>query len=370
MGSRKKTAKEASFGAKLLSWPILLPVFGTITVVTLLHYLTPHAHHHIHDVLRRVYYIPIVIGAIRLGLRGGLLIAGTVTLLYLPHAFFLVHHLDPARDSEKLLEVLLYFVVGTVAGYLAGKERKQRTRLERSLAEQQRLSEQLVRTGRLSALGETVAGIAHEIKNPLHAMAGTLEIIDPLIPEDSPERKMWEIHRSEVQRLGRVAERFLSFARPSPGTMRNIDLRDVMNRVASLASALARQSDMDLQVRYPKTPLPVLGDTDQLAQIGMNIVLNAQKVLGDRGGTVRISAKKIDHENGAVAAMIFENDGPAIPEDHLEHLFDPFYSGTDSTGLGMSISARIAALHNGHITAKNEGLGVVFTLSLPLTSDF
>ncbi len=341
---------------------MLVGVFGPVAAVTLLHYLTSHEYHPIHDILRRVYYIPIVIGALYWGVKGGLVVAGTVALAYFPHAFILPHHFDPARGMEKTLEIVLYFAVGGVAGYLSGKERRQRDRLERALAEQRRLSEQLIRAGRLSALGETVAGIAHEVKNPLHGMAGTVEIIDPLVPADAPERRMWEIHKSEIARLGRVADRFLSFARPAPAAMAPIDLRDVARRISSLTSASARRSRVDLEVAVPDRPIPVSGDTDQLAQIGVNILMNAQRALGEGGGKVRITTGD-DGEQGFIA---IENDGPPIPEGELESLFDPFYSGTDSTGLGMSISSRIATAHDGYITAENAGLGVRFTLRLPL----
>ncbi len=93
------------------------------------------------------------------------------------------------------------------------------------MSEQKRLTGQLVRAGRLSALGEVVAGIAHEIKNPLHSLSGTAEIVDPLIPEDAEERRIWEIHREELKRLGRVADQFLSFARRSPIEAIPVDLR-------------------------------------------------------------------------------------------------------------------------------------------------
>ena len=90
-----------------------------------------------------------------------------------------------------------------------------------------------MRAGRLGALGELVAGVAHEIKNPLHALAGTAEIIAPLVPADAEERRMWELHISEIDRPGRVAERFLSFARPRELVRERIDLRDVARASSS-----------------------------------------------------------------------------------------------------------------------------------------
>ncbi len=347
---------------------MLYGVWLPIALITALHYLTSHEVHHVHDLLRRGYYIPIVVAAFRLGLQGGVISASVVTAAYLPHAFFLLHHFDPARETEKILEILLYFSVGAIAGHLSDRERRQRERLEISLREQQQLADQLIRAGRLSALGETVAGIAHEIRNPLHAMAGTLEVIEPLIPADAEERPLWDIHRSEVARLSRVADRFLSFARPAESDMTDLDLRDVATRIRDLAAAQTRQSGIALHCDISEEPLPTRGDRDQLAQIGMNIVLNAQRVIGERGGHITIRTGTIRRNDRDCVYLAIHNDGPPIPTTEIESMFDPFHSSTGSTGLGLSISARIAAAHDGHIAAESSSSGVVFTLFLPLTS--
>ena len=132
--------------------------------------------------------------------------SAVVSLTYVPHAFVHMGHLahaDPAGTWEKALEIVLYNAVGAVAGYLAGAERRRRCQLELAIEEQKRLQKQLVRAGRLGALGELVAGVTHEIKTPLHALRGTAEIVDPIISQDAPERRMWEIHVSEL--LGNCA---------------------------------------------------------------------------------------------------------------------------------------------------------------------
>lgn len=349
-----------------VSRPMLLWVWGVIAGIGVLHYGTSPEHTWVHDVARRLYYLPIIVAAFQLGLRGGLAAAVVVALSYVPHAFVHVSHFDPGRGVEKALEILLYFVVGAVAGHLAGAERRRRAELQRALDEQGRLTQQLVRAGRLGALGEAVAGIAHEIKNPLHALAGTAEVVDPLVPRDAPERRMWEIHVAEIARLGRVADRFLSFARPSPLDPRPLDLRDVARRLVELVGAQARTCNVELRLDLPEAPVAVEGDRDQLAQLAMNIVLNAITALGERGGRVQVAV--VPASGDGVHRLHIENDGPPIPEDVLEHVFDPFWSGDDrGTGLGLSIAARIAEQHRGAIEAANAGLGVTFTVALPVS---
>lgn len=361
-GMSPGTGPEGQAEGRLLGGRTTLLVWLPIAAITALHYGTSHELDWAHDVLRRMYYLPIVAAAFRHGLVGGLAAALLTSLVYLPHAFAIgQHHHDPAGGLEKALEILLYNAVGATAGYLAELERRRRRELQAALLEQQRLVGQLVQAGRLSALGEVVAGIAHEIKNPLHALAGTAEIIDPLIPADAEERRLWEIHRKEIARLARICERFLSFARPGPSELVHLDLRRVAERLVELTQAEAGQKQVHLQLALPPAPVMVRGDADQLASLALNVAVNAFKALGPTGGQLRVAVERI----GGDATLTLENDGPPLPEVERARLFAPFYSDSQGTGLGLSIAARIAQQHGGSITAEHAGLGVRFTLSLP-----
>ncbi|HEU5360079.1 MAG TPA: hypothetical protein VFU42_02865, partial [Candidatus Deferrimicrobiaceae bacterium] len=162
----------------------LRPVFSTRMVlvawipclfITVLHYRTEAEFVWAHDVLRRLYYLPILFAAFSEGVRVAISVSVFASLIYFPHAFLSLVARDPGHALEKGLEILLYNLVAVVAGRLVDRERREREKQERlarklseALDEQRRIESQLIRAGRLGALGELTAGIAHEIKNPLH----------------------------------------------------------------------------------------------------------------------------------------------------------------------------------------------------------
>ncbi len=349
---------------KLLFSKNSLFLWGLLLIITLIHYISPIHMHWIHDLMRRAYYLPIVIAAMRTGLWGGVFFTGIVTIVYFPHAFTMVHHIDPANQLEKILEIVLYFGVAAVAGYLSNKEYMRSIELNAALEEQKILTDQLVRAGRLAALGEVVAGISHEIKNPLHSLAGTAEVVDPEIAKDSKVRRMWEIHKSEIERLKRISERFLSFARPTSPAMKLIDLNNAAARLMDLTGADARQKNITIKNKISNKPIMVKGDLDQIAQVGLNIILNAFKVLETSGDTILINTGVEKMPQGNMAFLSIENNGAPIKPSTREKIFNPFHSGNDGTGLGLSISSRIIQQHNGFIDVKDKTDGACFKIYL------
>lgn len=353
-------------------WMAWLPV----VTIGLFHYGTGSHHFWAHDVLRRLYYLPILFAAFSQGLRGGLAVALVVAATYVPHAFFMGHHLayDPATTLNKILEIVLYLVIGGVSGLLADREAQRRREVENAMASQERMADQLVRAGRLAALGELVAGIAHEIRNPLHTIKGTAEIVDEAIAKDADEAPMWELLRQEVDRLEGIAERFLSFARPRDPALEPQTLHEVYARIGELLKARVYESpgvSLDLGPLDEALAATVLRvDRDQLTQVILNIASNALRAMAGEG-TLRLSADLRDGDRDdapSTVAISLENDGPAIPQEQLERIFDPFWTRSgDGTGLGLPIAERIAEAHGGTIEVENTGRerGVAFRVILP-----
>jgi len=363
---------------QIFSPRMLLTAWIPCLVITILHYRTPAHHGWVHDVLRRLYYLPILFAAFTEGVRGGISLSVFASLIYFPHAFTSLVSRDPADALEKGLEILLYNIVAVVAGLLVDRERREREkqeqlarRLSDALEEQQRIESQLIRAGRLGALGELTAGIAHEIKNPLHAMKGTAEILRDVVPKEAPERRMLDLHIGEIDRLAQTAERFLTFARPAPADRRPIDLREVVARVVSLVETQARKEGVTaaaLPYAGEKPPI-VSGDADQLTQLLLNIAINGIQAMAPRGGgELSFSLERERQGEKRVYLVRVANTGPRIPEDRLERIFDPFFTTKDSgTGLGLSIGSRIADQHDGVLSVRNlpDGRGVEFSLALP-----
>jgi signal transduction histidine kinase len=362
----------------IFSARMILTAWIPCLLITVLHYRTPAHHGWVHDVLRRLYYLPILFAAFSEGVRGGISLSVFASLIYFPHAFTSLVSRDPGDALEKGLEILLYNLVAVVAGLLVDRERREREKQERlakklsdALDEQQRIELQLIRAGRLGALGEMTAGIAHEIKNPLHAMKGTAEILRDVVPPEAPERRMLDLHLGEIDRLAQTAERFLTFARPAPADRRPLDLQEVVRRVVSLVETQARKDGVRT-VMLPggggETGI-VLGDADQLTQLLLNIAINGVQAMSPQGGgtlTFSLEPERRGEKRFFIVRVV--NTGPPIPADQLERIFDPFFTTKDGgTGLGLSIGSRIADQHDGGIEVRNlpDGKGVEFSLALP-----
>jgi signal transduction histidine kinase len=186
---------------------------------------------------------------------------------------------------------------------------------------------------------------------------------------------MLDLHMEEIDRLAQSAERFLTFARPAPSDRRPLDLREVVRRVASLVETQARKEGVATEVRrYDARNAPVvMGDADQLIQVLLNIAINGVQAMAGRGsGTLSFSVFPERQGGKEYFRVAIRNDGPPIPHDQMERIFDPFYTTKDGgTGLGLSICSRIADQHDGLLSVRNlpESGGVEFTLTLPGEKD-
>ena len=344
----------------------LAVAIGILVVLMILHYVTdPHAMV-LHNVYRRAAYIPILIAAFSDGLRGGLLTAALATISYVPHAFFMIHHRDPTPDTDKALEIVLYLVIGGLTGWLVNRSRQARRELEQSLHERNALEEQLVRAGRMSALGQMMAGLAHEVRNPLASIMGGAETLAADFDERHRKHRIAQLLLKEVDRLNRVVSDFVRFAKPADPMPRDIDLLGVADEVRQLTAAEAASQGVEVSVEKT-SGAPVCADPDQLSQVVLNLMLNAFQALKDRIEDKRVSVK---HRRKDVAGTVYEcvgiaDNGAGIPDELQESVFDPYFTTrAEGTGLGLSVSNRIVDKHGGFIDVESGDDSTTFWVCL------
>jgi signal transduction histidine kinase len=313
-------------------------------------------------ILRYLLFLPIVMAALWFGWRGGLVAALAATALYLPA--------DHSEDA--VVEAVDLFLIGSIMGILADRERRKRillqqTTRELSLAYQQLQdsTESLRRAARLSATGQLAASLAHEIRTPLASIEGAAEMLDGEVPADL-RSEMTGILRKESRRLSRLLAGLLNYAKPQPPDFRDSDVRVILSGMVALATPSARQSQVELRFAPPAAAIPLYCDGEQLTQVFLNLTMNAIQAM-PTGGAVEYTIETLAN---AVRIRVADT-GPGIPPDKLGRIFDPFVtSKPDGTGLGLAVSAQIVAAHRGQITVNSrEPHGAEFVVELPVRQE-
>jgi signal transduction histidine kinase len=216
----------------------------------------------------------------------------------------------------------------------------------------------------LAAVGEMAAGLAHEIRNPLSAIRGASQALNP---DASPEqaKEMLEVIDEESDRLGRVVGEFLEYARPASPRREPVDLL----AIASLVTRDAGLAGFNLKIEIvPADPVEISGDPDQIRRVFENLVRNAWEAGGDEASlTIATGMQETGIDHGESIWIDFQDDGPGISPDDLPKLFQPFYTTRASgTGLGLALIHRIMETHGGSVQVSSlPGAGATFRLLFP-----
>jgi signal transduction histidine kinase len=319
----------------------------------------PSLFHAIHG---RLCYIPIILGAIWFGVRGGLGIALFITALTLPYAVWGVqkHHSSPASEYT---EMIFYAAIGLTSGILIELQRRERRTREA-------LANELAREKHLSSLGQMAAGLAHEIKNPLGSIKGSAEILGDDFPEGSRKHEMMKILVKETDRLNGVVEDFLNFARPRPIVRKPARINSVVEDVLSQIEVDAASNKVRVIREFDESLPTVFLDGEKLHQVFLNLVLNAVAAMSG-GGTLTVETRRRLLDGRPHIAVTFIDDGVGISPEDMERIFDPFFTRSEKgTGLGLSISHTIVQNHGGHIeVAANQPKGTRFSVVLPIVEE-
>ncbi len=243
------------------------------------------------------------------------------------------------------------------------------------------MEEQLKRDERLKALGELAAGMAHEIRNPLASMSGSIEVLKESLKDDDTENiRLMDIILRETERMNGYITDFLLFARPASKARGIIDIKALIEDILEVFRNSPEAKGLEIRTGLADGIL-VDGDARQMKQVFWNLFLNAQQAM-PQGGKIEISAQisgfrhyAADPNTGSRASgsppfveVTVGDNGTGIESDNLGRIFDPFFSSRESgTGLGLAVVHRIIESHGGRIDVESKkGRGTTFRILLPI----
>src|SRR5438105_1505682 len=237
----------------------------------------------------------------------------------------------------------------------------------RDVTDLKRLEEQLIQAEKLAAMGQMLAGVAHELNNPLTAILGVTELLRDRPGADDSTKHQLELTHRQARRAARIVQNLLEFSRPASPHKKPLDLNNLLDRTLQLQEHSLRRNNIELDF-HPQADLPgIIGDANQLIQVFLNLVTNAEQAIREvrDHGRIQIRAGR----TGKQITITVQDDGVGVRPEALPRIFDPFFTTKrpgGGTGLGLSICMAIVREHGGNIEAQSrpEG-GAMFTVSLP-----
>lgn len=220
---------------------------------------------------------------------------------------------------------------------------------------------------RLAAVGEMAAGIAHEIRNPLASMSGSMQMLKEGLPLSADQAQLMDIVLRESERLNQTIKSFLAYARPQRVQVQPLDLRSVVQETAMLLrNSTEVEERHTIEVRLPETPVMIDADEGQIRQILWNLATNGLRAMPERG-TLTLGAREELSGDQRLALLLIEDTGVGIAPEDVDAIFQPFRgSFGKGTGLGLAIVHRIVTDYGGQIDARSRlGHGTLFRVAFP-----
>lgn len=344
----------------------ILVLGAAILLISALHFLTPIDSLILHQIYQRLYYIPIITAAIRFGWRGGLGAAGLASLSYIPHIALHWQHQNYDYALNQYAEITLFFVIGAVTGWLGDQKRRERERAEKindelqtAYSDLRQTINQLLQAERLSSLAEIASGVVHEIRNPLGAIKGAVEILEDELAPDSPRREFARIAKIEVERIDKLVQEFFHFARAKEPNKQPTDVNETIHAVKLLIETQTAAQSIEIGEELAEN-LPLVSlDAEQIKQVLLNLAINSLQAMPEGGKLVFRTFRKDDN-----LYIETEDTGGGISEEIKAKIFDPFFTTKDKgLGLGLSVVYKIVSQHNGRIDISDTSKGTKFSLT-------
>jgi len=224
------------------------------------------------------------------------------------------------------------------------------------------MQEQLRKSDTLNVIGELAAGIAHEIRNPMTALKGFIQLLEGSI---SKEHSMYyQVITTELQRIDSIINEFLILAKPQAIRFQEKDINQIMKETVDLLTAQAVLYNVQFVTEYDDGLPLVFCEPNQMKKVFINLIKNAIEVM-PCGGNISITIKKMGNQQIQIK---IQDEGTGIPKEKIKKLGEPFYTTKDrGTGLGLMVSYRIIDEHKGTINIESEeGKGTIFYINLPI----
>lgn len=231
----------------------------------------------------------------------------------------------------------------------------------------------MYRTDRLAVLGELAAGAAHEIKNPLTSIRSTIQYLSNDFDVGSEKGQMMHELLNETERINKIVQGLLSFARPSELNSMEVNLEQLINQTLLLVNNTLKKQRIEVEFEYFTEQTTIMGDAEQLKQVCLNIILNAVEAMKENDEShprtlyISIEEGTLIDVRSRYLLISFEDTGKGIDEEDIENVFNPFFTTKEEgTGLGLAICFGIINRHKGELEVRSTlGKGTCFTIKLP-----
>jgi len=252
-------------------------------------------------------------------------------------------------------------------------------KVEKRTQELRRAQAQTVRGEKLASVGLLASGVAHELNNPLTGILTFSHLLRQKMPDRSQDAEDLDLVIHETKRCAAIIRRLLDFAREKQPEKKFTDLNKVIEDTVRLVERPAHLRDIEITADLDPTLPPIWIDADQIKQVVMNMLVNAQHAVEEKGG-IAITTRRAQRPQASpdaveptpMVAISIVDTGCGIPEENLERIFDPFFTSKEvgkGTGLGLSVSHGIVEAHGGLIEVESKvGEGSTFRVFLPLTA--
>jgi signal transduction histidine kinase len=318
-----------------------------------------------------LYVFPIIAASLVISGRAGFLAAALSAVLFGALADGLYFGFIPAFRPDQAVKTSLgpmlvtifiawgvFFVIAAMMSYLSGNLRRTRQALraaEREILVRERLSE----AGRVSA------SLAHEIRNPLAAISGSVQVLRKDLALTDEQKELMAIVLKESERVSQSLEQFLDFAMPAKQVFSPINLGALMDETVKMVQSGGELNGrVSLEGNYATADVPFFGNAGQFKQVFWNLIKNAVKAMPE-GGRLRL---EFPESRKREVCVVVADTGRGMTDEDKAHLFEPFYSGfEDGRGLGMSIVRKIVDDYDGRIEVRSEvDQGTRILITLPL----